>query len=53
MDIKEFAGSSGYREIKIGTFKPSEAQYIIFVPLDNVAGVRSFSVDRFFFVKGK
>ncbi len=53
VDIKEFAGSSGYTEIKIGTFKPSEAQYIVFVPLDNEVGVRSFAVDRFFFVKGK
>jgi hypothetical protein len=51
VDISECAGSAGYTEIKLGPFQPSEAQYIVFEPLNNTAGIDRIAVDRFFLVR--
>jgi hypothetical protein len=52
VDISEFGGDSGYKEIKIGTFTPSEKHVVICVPY-NVANVTDFTVDRLFLIKKK
>lgn len=51
VNLSECAGSAGYAEVKMGVLRPSEAQYIVFVPLNNTAGSDSIAVDRFFLVR--
>ena len=50
VNISEFSGSSGYKEIKIGSFIPSEKHVIICTP-NSGDDVADFTVDRFFFIK--
>lgn len=52
VDISEFGGDSGYKEIKIGTFTPSEKHVVICVPY-SVANVTDFTVDRLFLIEKK